>query len=88
MTLCGSARMRTVIARSSSESAATAWKRQRQPSSQRSSSSARVVLTSSNSESRSRFGFSPSELRKSVQRESRVPGHVLDEDGETVGLGI
>jgi len=72
-TLCGSARMVTVRVRSSSVSEASVAKRRPQPSSQRARNSSRERAPGSNSLSRSRSGFSPSVVRKSVQRERKLP---------------
>src|SRR5579871_1170228 len=73
MTECASPRMVTVRARSASDSSSSARNILVQPSSHTSSSALRVVGGSTNSLSRSRFGFSPSTVRKSVQRDRIFP---------------
>ena len=63
----------TVRSRSASVSGASASFKAAQPVSQSACASARVNGPSANSPSRSRHGFSPSDVRKSVKRDMRLP---------------
>ena len=83
-----SLRMVTILSRSPGLSCSRVSKSASQPVSQSSIMLARVSPSLTNSESRNRSGFSPSVVRKSVQREREVSADVLDDYGEGIGFGI
>src|SRR5438045_9623182 len=88
ITECASPRIVTVRPRSASESGSSAPKTRVQPSSQRSSSALRVAGGSTNSLSRSRSGFSPSDVKKSVQRDRILPAMCFTNDPDGIRFFI